>query len=100
MVVVVVVVVVGGAGGYSVTRWMDTLTREGVAALTLAVAARAPAAHPLDLVLETHLGGVRVDALRECQVLVHHVAAEVRVAHAQHGRAVGHVRRADLALGM
>eukprot|EP00964_Phaeocystis_antarctica_P071920 scaffold43932_cov69-Phaeocystis_antarctica.AAC.3 len=44
---------------------------------------------PATCLLTTHL--------RKCEVLVHHVAPEVGVAHAQHGRAVKHVRRADLA---
>ena len=46
---------------------------------------------PATCLLTTHL--------RECEVLVHDVTPEVGVAHAQDGRAVRHVRRADLALG-
>ena len=65
----------------------------------VAVLSGESATHPLYLALEGHLRIVRVDALGEGKVLVHHVAPKVHVAHAQQGRAVRHVRRADLALG-
>ena len=56
------------------------------------------APHVLDRVLERHLSGVRVDAGLEGDVLVHHVAPKVRVAHAQRDRLRPHRGHAELAL--